>query len=116
MDDFPLAEQHAQAAVKGFRDNGNRGGEAQALLSLGDLELGLEGGHLVNARTDIESAQTILESLGYEYGQARVYQYLGTVTGDMGDIAQSARFFEETLNRGLQKGNHQIQALELMNL
>ena len=65
LDDYPLAEQRANSALEGFRGNGHRGGEAQALLCLGDAQRTQGGGaRLTDARRNIESAGAIFESLG----------------------------------------------------
>jgi serine/threonine protein kinase len=116
LDDYPSSDQHAQAALNGFSALGNRGGEAQALLCSGELQRRQGGSRLPEARKTIERARTIFESLGYQYGLARAYQYLGIAAGDAGDWQAAVTFFEQALNRSRQNGNRQIEALELMNL
>ena len=76
LNDYPLAEAQAETALEKFRASGDRGGEAQALLCLVDAQR-LQGGgaRLADARRNIEAARSIFESLGYEYGLSRVYQY-----------------------------------------
>ena len=64
LDDYPLAEQHADAALKQFREAANPGGEAQALLCLGDVERRVQGGtHLADAKRHIEAARDIFDRL-----------------------------------------------------
>jgi tetratricopeptide (TPR) repeat protein len=117
LDDYPLAEQQANKALEGFRAAGHRGGEAQALLCLGDAERsqGAEA-RLADARHNIESARTIFESLGYEYGLSRVYQYLGLVAAGERNYRVAANFFEQALARSRTVGNRVIEGSALINL
>jgi len=115
-DDYPLALRYAQAALTAYRASGNRGGEAQALLCLGDVQRGQGGKHLADARDTIESARAMFQALDFPYGLSRAYQYLGATAGDSGDYPGAAKYFEEALSRSRQVGNRQLEALELMNL
>jgi tetratricopeptide (TPR) repeat protein len=115
MDDYPRSEQHAGIALKEFRAIGNRGGEAQALLCYGDSLL-QQGNRLKEARQQIKAARDIFTELQYEYGLARVYQYLGFVEGREHNFAAAATAFEESLRRSRQIGNRSLEGLELMNL
>jgi tetratricopeptide (TPR) repeat protein len=117
LDDYPQAERQAQAALDRFRRGGDRGGEAQALLCLGDAQRAQGGeAHLADARRNIESARTIFEGLKYEYGLSRTFQYLGLVAGGERDYASAARNFEEALARSRAVGNRAIEGLALINL
>jgi tetratricopeptide (TPR) repeat protein len=116
IDDYPLAEKAADAAIGVYRAAGNRGGEAQGLLCLGDIRRLQGGNRLTEARAHIESARAIFQSVNYAYGLSRAYQYLGIVSGNAGDYLASVGHFEEALERSRQVGNRQIQALALMNL
>ncbi len=114
LDDYPLSEQHAQSALKAFRASGNRGGEAQALLCHGDALL--QQRKLKEGRAEIEAARAIFTTLGYPYGLARVFQYLGLAAGRELNYPAAARSFEEALSRSLQVGNRILEGVALMNL
>jgi tetratricopeptide (TPR) repeat protein len=114
LDDYPLSERHAQSALRAFRASGNRGGEAQALLCHGDALL--QQGKLKEGRDEIEAAHVIFASLGYPYGLARVFQYLGLAAGREPNYPAAAQSFEEALARSLQVGNRILQGVALMNL
>lgn len=116
IDDNPLAEKHAQTAVEKYRAAGNRPGEAQALLCLGDAQREQGGKRLVDAKRNIEAARDIFESLGQSYNLSRVYQYLGTVAAGERNYRAAGAFFEEALSRSRKVGNRQIEGLMLMNL
>jgi tetratricopeptide (TPR) repeat protein len=115
LNDYPRSEQHAQSALKHFRDVGDRGGEAQALLCYGDALL-RQGTRLKEARGHIEAAREILVILNYSYGLSRVYQYLGLVAGREHNYPAATQAFEEALSRSGQVGNKPIEGLALMNL
>jgi tetratricopeptide (TPR) repeat protein len=114
LNEYPLAQDQARSALEQYRGAGNRAGEAQALLCLGDLQRA--EGRLDDARPNIEAARAIFETIGRPYGLSRVYQYLGTIATASNDFPTAARFFEESLKRSRQVGNRQIEGLELMNL
>lgn len=116
IDDYPLAEKSADAAIGAYRAAGNRGGEAQALLCLGDIRRLQGGSRLTEARAHVEGARVIFQAVNYPYGLSRAYQYLGIVDGADGDFQASVGHFEEALTRSRVVGNRQIQALALMNL
>jgi len=115
IDDYPLSEQHAQLALKRFREMGNRGGEGQALLCHGDALL-QQGTRVPEAKAEIEAARTIFESLGASYNLSRAYQYLGYLAGRERNYAAAIAAFENALQRSRQVGNRQLEGLELMNL
>ena len=116
LDDYPLAEQRARTALESFRAGGHRGGEAQALLCLGDAQRAQGGPVLAEAKQSIESARAIFESLGYEYGLSRAAFYLGLVTAAEKNFTGAAAFFEEALSRSRKVENRQTEAVALMNL
>jgi tetratricopeptide (TPR) repeat protein len=116
LDQRPLGEEEGQTALAKYREVGNRVGEAQALMCLGDFARRQGGTHLGDARQKIEAARAIFESLQLPYGLSRVYQYLGVVAGMSGDNAEAVRLFNESLAKSRQTGNRDMEALELMNL
>jgi tetratricopeptide (TPR) repeat protein len=116
INELPLAEAAANEALATFRAAGHRGGEAQALLCLADAQRQGGAGRLAEARRNIESARTIFESLGYEYGLSRVYQYAGLVETGGRNYRGAATLFEQALSRSRAIGNHLIEGNALMNL
>jgi tetratricopeptide (TPR) repeat protein/TolB-like protein len=115
LDDYPLSEQHAQLALKRFREMGNRGGEGQALLCHGDALL-QQGTRVSEAKADIEAARTIFESLDHRYNLSRAYQYLGYLAARERNYPAAIAAFDNALQRSRQVGNRQLEGLELMNL
>ena len=117
LDDYPLAEQQARAALEMFRSRRHRGGEAQALLCLADAQRA-QGGEerLAEARHNVEAARATFEALGYEFGLSRVYQYLGLVAGAERNYAAAGKFFEEALARSRAVGNGPLEGIALNNL
>jgi tetratricopeptide (TPR) repeat protein len=116
LDDQPLAEQHARTALDKYHGAGNRGGEAQALLCLGELQRVQAGSRLVDARKNVEAARAIFEALRQPYNLSRAYQYLGAVAMSERNYKQAADSFGEALVRSRQVGNRQLEAVELQNL
>jgi tetratricopeptide (TPR) repeat protein len=117
LGDYPLAEQQARMALDKFRTTGHRGGEAQALLCLGDAQAAQGGAdRLSEARRNIESARAIFESSGDEYGLSRVYQYLGLVAFDERHYTEAAGYFEQALSQSQKLGNRLTEGNALMNL
>lgn len=116
LDDYPLAEGEARSALEKFRAAGNRSGEGQVLLCLGDAQRKQGGARLVDARSSVESARDLFESLGQTYAMSRVYQYLGLVAAEERNFPAATKAFEEALSRSRQLGNRAIEGLALMNL
>ena len=115
LNDYPLSEQHADAAVKRFREIGDGGGAAQALLCRGNMLL-QQGIRLPQAKADIEEARALFESLNQNYGLSRAYQYLGYLAGRERRYPDAIAAFEQALLRSRKVGNRQLEGLELMNL
>ncbi|MCM3880389.1 MAG: serine/threonine-protein kinase [Vicinamibacterales bacterium] len=116
LDDHPRAEQEARVALERYRTAGNRGGEAQALLCLGEAQREQGGARLVDARRNVENAGTILASLNQPYNLARAFQYRAAVEYADGRFDQMAHFFEAALEQSRIAGNRRIEGLALMNL
>ena len=115
LNNYPLSEQHAQAAITKFHALANRAGEAQALLCSGDALL-KQGNHLPEARRQIEAARDIFVSLDYPYALARVVQYFGFLAGRERNYPAAAEAFTEALSRSHQAGNRPLEGLVSMNL
>jgi tetratricopeptide (TPR) repeat protein len=113
-DEYPLADKEGRAALERYRTVGNRGGEAQALLALSDMQR--KQRNFAEARRTSEAARELFLSLQYPYGLARVHQYLGAVAADTGDYPGAVQFFQEALSRSREVGNRDLEGLELMNL
>jgi tetratricopeptide (TPR) repeat protein len=113
-DEYPLAEKEGKTALDRYRAVGNRGGEAQALLALSDMQR--KQRNFAEAKTTSGAARDIFQSLGYPYGLARVHQYLGAVAADAGDFPGAVQLFKEALTRSREVGNRDLEGLELMNL
>jgi serine/threonine protein kinase/tetratricopeptide (TPR) repeat protein len=115
-DDHPLAERHARTAVEQYRKLRNKGGEAQALLCLGEVQREQGGVRLPEAKRNVTDARDIFESLGQPYNLARAFQYEGLIAYASGSLPDAVAAFGEALSRSQQVGNRQLQGLALMNL
>ena len=116
LDEQPLAEKEANTALERYRASGNRGGEAQALLCLGDSERVQGGKRLGDARGHIEAARVLLESLKYVDGLARAYLYQGDLAYSERDYLAAGRAFMEALSRSRTAGSRRIEGTVLANL
>ncbi|PWT79583.1 MAG: hypothetical protein C5B57_13740 [Blastocatellia bacterium] len=114
IDEYPLAEQEANAALNTYRAAGNRSGEAQALLAVSELQR--RQGKLADAQRTADEARNIFELLGLVYGLSRVYQYLAIVAGYSGDYKGAVGFFEQALARSREVGNRDMEGIVLNNL
>jgi hypothetical protein len=116
IDDHPLAEKEARLAIEAYRTMGLKGGEAQALLCLGDAKREQGGPHLIDARKHVEAARLLVEPLGQPYGLSRAVFYQGSVELSSRRLRDANRYFEEAAERTQAVGNRVTQALVLMNL
>ena len=112
----PLAKQHGEAARVAYQEGGNRMGEAQALLCLGDALSEQGGARLAEAKRYTEQARSILETFDLPFNLARLYQYLGLIAVSENNYRAAAELFEAGLTRSRQAGNRSLEALQLMNL
>jgi tetratricopeptide (TPR) repeat protein len=115
LDNYPLSEKHARAAIEGFRAAGHRSGEGQALLCHGDALL-QQGTRIGEARQQLESARRLFEALNHSYSLSRVHQYLGYLAAREQNYSAAIASFREALQRSRQVGNRQLEGLELMNI
>ena len=116
IDDHSLAEQEAQLALERYRGRGITGGEAQALLCLGESKREQGGTHLVAARQHVEAARVLIESLGQPYNLSRAVFYQGLVEGADGRRRAAERFFAEAVSRAHEVGNRLTEGVALMNV
>jgi tetratricopeptide (TPR) repeat protein/tRNA A-37 threonylcarbamoyl transferase component Bud32 len=116
IDDHPMAEKEAQLAIARFRLRGLKGGEAQALLCLGEAQREQGGSHLAEARGNVEAARALIEPLGQPYNMSRVVFYQGNVEYSDGRLVDAGRFFEDAADRTHAVGNGVTEGLALMNL
>lgn len=116
IDDHPLAEKEGQLALDRYRALGIRGGEAQALLCLGDAKREQGGAHLPEARTLVGTARAVFESLAYPYNLSRAVLYQGNVEFSDRRLRDASRYFEEAAERTHAVGNRVTEAVVLMNL
>ena len=65
---------------------------------------------------EIEAARTRFTQLGYSYGLARIFQYLGLAAGRELNYPVAAQAFGEALSRSQQVGNRILEGVALMNL
>jgi tetratricopeptide (TPR) repeat protein len=116
LDDHPLAEQQSQTAVERYRTAGDRAGEAQALLCLGEAQRQQAGKRLPDARRNIEAARQIFESLDRPYSLSRVSFYQALVEYTDGNMREADAFFSEAVSRSRGVGNRLTEGVALMNL
>ena len=112
-----LAKEQGQMALEGYRALGNRGGEAQALWCLSDvLRAGSEADRR-EARRHADAALPIMQALGYRYGLARAYNYIGNVALlAERNGREAAALFEKALAGARDTGNRFLEPRLLMNL
>ena len=112
-----LAKEQGQLALAAYRAAGDQGGEAQALWCLVDVLRAGTDAERREARADAEQALGIVQRLGYKYGLARAYNYLGVVALlAERNGREAAMFFEQALERARQTGNRFLEPRLLMNL
>jgi tetratricopeptide (TPR) repeat protein len=116
LGDYPVAETNAKTAVERYRAAGNRSGEAQALLCLGEAQRDQGGMRLAEARRNVAAARGIFETLDQRYNLSRAGQYQGVVEYADGNFPDAARFFEEAATESRAVGNRSTEGLALMNL
>jgi tetratricopeptide (TPR) repeat protein len=115
LTDHPLAETHAQAALAGYKTAGSPAGEAQARLCLGESQR-KQTGKLADARSNIEGAREIFESLGQSYSLSRAYFYQGALEYSDGQFRKAVQYFAEAASRSHAVGNRLTESVALMNL
>jgi tetratricopeptide (TPR) repeat protein len=112
-----LAKEQGRLALAGYKAAGDPGGEAQALWCLTDVLRAGTDAERREARTNAEDALRIVERLGYKYGLARAYNYLGIVALlAERNGREAASLFQEALVRARQTGNMFLEPRLLMNL
>jgi tetratricopeptide (TPR) repeat protein/TolB-like protein len=116
LDDHPRAEREARIALDRYRSAGHRGGEAQALLCLGEAQREQGGARLAEARHNVELARTIFGALNQPYNLARAFQYQAAVEYADGHFDRMAEFFEAALTQSRVAGNRRTESIALMNL
>ncbi len=112
-----LAKEQGQMALDRYRALGNRGGEAQALFCLSDVLRAGDQAERQEARRHAENALEIMQGLGYRYGVARAYNYLGNVALlAERNGREAAVAFEKGLIGARETGNVFMESRLLMNL
>lgn len=116
IDDHPLAEREAQAALDRYRQVSDRGGEAQALLCLAEEQRKQMGARLVESRQNVEAARALIAGLGQPYNLARALFYKGLVEYSDGRLADATAIFREAATELGRAGNRGLEGVALMNL
>ena len=116
IDDHPLAEKEARLALGRYQTLGIKGGEAQALLCLGEAQREQGGEHLADARRNVEAARAIIAPLDQPYNLSRAVFYKGLVEYSDGQFKEASRFFEAASAQSHGVGNRVTEGLALMNL
>lgn len=116
VDDHPLAEREAHAALDRFRASGAVSGEAQALLCLAEEQRKQSGTHLADARSNAEEARRLFASLGHGFNLARAEFYKASVEYSDGRLADAAALFRSTADSLGANGNRALQGVALMNV
>ena len=110
LGDYPLAESEANAALALYRPGGHRGGEAQALLCLGEAQRDEGRARVPEARRNAAAARAIFESLKQPYNLSRASQYQGLVEYADTNFRDAARFFQDAADRSAAIGNRSTEA------
>lgn len=116
VDDYPLAEREAQAALERYRQATDRGGEAQALLCLAEEQRKQAGPRLVDARRYVEDARALIAALSQPYNLARAVFYKGLVEYSDGRLGEATAIFGEAARELGRVGNRGLEGVALMNL
>jgi predicted negative regulator of RcsB-dependent stress response len=115
LSDHPLAQKEGQLALERYRAEGSKGGEAQALLCLGESQRLQGGSHLADARKFVDSARILIASLDQPYNLSRALYYEGLVDYSDGDLTHAAQWFNDASRESHAVGNKLIEGLALMN-
>ncbi|WP_329102361.1 hypothetical protein OG792_23685 [Micromonospora sp. NBC_01699] len=112
--DYPAAMEHAEAALGGYRQVGNRAGVARVLLTLGSIAR--EQARYVDSTVYLATAAATFAEYGDEWGEAQTAQLRGFTAWLSGDLDRadsrlwvSRRWYE-------QLGEPRAEAEALMNL
>jgi tetratricopeptide (TPR) repeat protein/tRNA A-37 threonylcarbamoyl transferase component Bud32 len=116
LNDHPLAEREASLAVDRYKSDGLPGGQAQALLCLGEVQRIQGGVHLAEARRNVDAARSLIATLDQPYNLSRAIFYQGNIESYDGQLAKAGQLFEEASRQSNRVGNRQTEGLALMNL
>ena len=113
--DFPLAEQHGQAALTSYHALVNRGGEARALLVLGDASR--EQSEYQEALDRFETALKMLLVLGHDLNTARAYGKLGDVYSFVAEQpAEALDYYQKALSGHGEIQDNRLAAVTFMSM
>lgn len=116
LNESARARDEGQRALLGYRNAGDRGGEAQALLCLADtLRVGNQEERQQAARHSAEALKAF-ESLGHSYNLARAHNYAALSAAAQGQMVEAAAAWESALHTARATQNKGLEALVLMNL
>jgi tetratricopeptide (TPR) repeat protein/tRNA A-37 threonylcarbamoyl transferase component Bud32 len=111
-----LARKHGETALTMYRDLDHRSGQAQALWCLADVLRNGNDADRRDAARHADEALAIMKALGYPYGLARGFNYVGQVALSARDGSRAASFFEQTLEAARAVDNVLLESRTLMNL
>ena len=114
VSEFSKAEESAREALAHYKKIGNREGEANSLLILGDVQRVV--GNNQSARTQFEAALTIYIELGNEFGRVRARKYLGDFHLTADDLEPALAHYQNAISWSGRTQNKRIVAVSLMNI
>ena len=111
---WDLAEGYYRQALRGYRESGDRKGEAISLNNLGWIET-LKG-NANHAERTLNDGLEISREIGYRNGEANSLNQLGNIEGERGNLEQAENLYKESMEIFRQIGNRRRQAAVSNNL
>ncbi len=112
--DFPKALEHGEKALNLCRAIGNREGEAETLLNLGEIYR-LKGDQREAWDTG-QKALRLAQSLGYDSSILAAQKLLGDVLFSQGKLDEALRQYQTVLQSSSELRNNRLQTRTLMNI
>lgn len=106
---------HLQAAGSHYHEWGDRRGQGEVLLALGDLQIQFQG-HLRDAREHFEAALEIFVEIGDRRLEGVTRGHLGTVLESLGQPEEARRLRWQAVAIHREVGHRRMEAHELGNL
>jgi tetratricopeptide (TPR) repeat protein len=110
------AKTEGELALAGYRELGDRAGEAQALFCLVDVLRVGSPAERAQALSHANAASTILTAIDQPYNQARADNYIALIAGSGGDMPTAVKHWEQALTAAQATGNRVLAPRVMNNL